>query len=159
MCINRNNDPTRDGNVKSGDKPNRRIHSITSFASCELRLSGMREISIFVIEPQGESANLSLYRPDFASKERDARILEERVTCPLEKMIALFNDCNVLKWDGFDGPHPKGLLDGTMFQFKLDLGDGRVVTAHGSQNFPSHFHDLTAGLYAIFREQGKDGHL
>ncbi|MBO4534357.1 MAG: hypothetical protein J5755_00290 [Clostridia bacterium] len=153
MCFKKN-DPTKDP-----VKPTRMSGPITSFALFNLRLSGMRAAQIYEIVPHGDLAEVSLYRPRYDQHDPDGRVLEEQVTCPMGRVLALLNDCSVLKWDGFDGPHPKGVLDGTMFRFQLDLGDGRVVTAHGSENFPSHFHDLTAGLYAIFREQGKDGHL
>ena len=71
------------------------------------------------------------------------------VECSIDDVLKLFNDCRLLSWNGFDGPHPRGVCDGIMFTFKASVNDGKKIYASGSQNFPRHYRDFTNGLYNL----------
>ena len=66
-----------------------------------------------------------------------------------QQALQLLNDCRLLAWDGFYGPHPKHVLDGTMFRLTATVNGDQTIRANGSQNFPKHYRDFTDGLYAL----------
>lgn len=103
---------------------------LTSFDTAVLCLSGMRAVRTYEITREGDVAL-------FVCRETG-----DRAERPLAEVLAVFNRCGVLRWDGFSGRHPRGLLDGTMFRFTLTADGKEVVTATGSQNFPRRFYDL-----------------
>ena len=67
-------------------------------------------------------------------------------------MLKLLNDCGISTWNGFHGKHPRGVKDGTMFNFKAKINGDTEITADGSQNFPKHYRDLTDGLYKLLHK-------
>lgn len=121
---------------------------VTSLESLTLHLSGMRVTEEYEILPSEGGYTLSRYEMVYGEGTAKRR-LTDSAACSSEEVLALLNDCQVMKWDGFDGPHPKGVLDGTMFRFDACVNDGKSIQAQGSQNFPKHFHDFEQGLYAL----------
>ncbi len=121
---------------------------ITSFDTVLLRQSGMRGTTEHEIVMKDGKAEVSLYRIRYAGGE-DQRVLEEQSVCSLEDVLKLLNDCNLLSWDGFKGPHPKHVKDGIMFTLDAAVNDNRAIHAEGSENFPKHYRKFTDGLYAI----------
>ena len=130
--------------VKSDSK------TVVSLDSFLLHLSGMRITSEYEIAIDGDTATVSLYYFNYASGE-ERRVLETSATIAAADMIAELNEVNLIKWDGFDGPHPKGVTDGTMFTLEATVNGGRRIYAHGSQNFPKHYHDLVRFLDELLR--------
>ena len=127
---------------------------ITSFEIVTLRESGMRGAVEYELLPKGDGAELTLYMLRYSGGKSE-RVPEERAACSGEEALELLNKCALLGWDGFDGPHPKGVLDGIMFTLKAEVNGGRKISAQGSENFPKHYRAFTDGLYAILRGEGK----
>ena len=136
-------------------KPDRRPgfgEKIESFATVTLRTSGMRGATEYEIMMKNGNAELSRYGVRYQDGAQ-LRVLEQRAECSEERMLRLLNDCQLLKWDGFDGPHPRGVLDGTIFRLDAVVNGGRSIRAQGSQSFPKHYRDFTDGLYAVLTAQ------
>ena len=128
---------------------------LESFDVATLHLSGMRFICDYEITREGETAVLIRYDHRFGP-EGEQRVPRVRAERPFAEALEVFNRCGVLEWDGFNGPHPRGVLDGTMFRFTL-VSEGReIVTASGSQNFPRHFYDLREYITTTLRESGQE---
>lgn len=125
--------------------------TITSFSEIGLRLSGMRITEVYEILCRGDEAELSLYWVRYENHE-DKLDLQKRVTVPAADIIGVLNECNIIRWDGFYGKNPPGLLDGTMFRFTATVNGGRTVTASGSNNYPRHYRDFTDALYRMLNE-------
>lgn len=130
------------------DAPARRI---VSFETVTLRTSGMRGISEYEIVGKGGAAEVTQYGIRFR-ENAETRVPRRRAVCGEETVLKLLNDCKILSWDGFDGPHPRGVLDGIMFRFTASVNGGKTVSARGSQNFPRHYRDFTDGLYELLKD-------
>ena len=125
---------------------------IVSFDIVTLRTSGMRYTGETEIVMKDGNAEVSQYEIRFSQGE-DRRILEKRAVCDRKKVLKLLNDCKLLSWDGFNGPHPKGVLDGTMFRLNAVVNGDKKIYASGSENFPKHYRDFTGGLYEILNSE------
>ena len=128
---------------------------ISSFEKVTLRLSGMRHVTEYEIVMKDGMAEISQYGIRF-SEGKDSRVPEKRAVCGEQTALKLMNDCRLLSWDGFHGPHPKGVRDGTTFILRATVNGGRTVSARGSQNFPPRFRDFTDGLRDILEGARKD---
>ncbi|MBO4500620.1 MAG: hypothetical protein J5760_00155, partial [Clostridia bacterium] len=95
------------------EKPSR----IDSFEMIKYHMSGMRFIHDYEILPEGEKAVISLYLPNFRRDEEERKLLC-RCELPMDKMLDILNQNKIGSWNGFDGPHPRGVLDGIMFRFE-----------------------------------------
>ena len=124
--------------------------TITAFSEIRLRISGMRTTEVYEILCSGDKAQLSLYWLSYENHE-DNYHLQKRVSVPAGDVIGVLNQCGVIRWDGFSGKNPPGLLDGTTFLFTALVNDGRKLYASGSNNFPKHYRDFTDALYEILR--------
>ena len=122
---------------------------IVSFEIVTLHTSGMRYTGETEIVMKDGKAEVSQYGIRFTQSE-DRRVLEKRAECDAQKVLKLLNDCKLLAWDGFNGSHPKGVLDGTMFRLNAVVNGNQKIYASGSENFPKHYRDFTDGLYNIF---------
>lgn len=126
--------------------------TIDSFEIVTLHESAMRyTIEYEVVIKDGE-AEVSQYWIRYV-KDEDKRQLEKRTVCSVETVLKLFNNCKLLSWDGFDGPHPKGVLDGIMFTLKATVNGNKKIYATGSQNFPKHYREFKDGLYDILNSK------
>ena len=121
---------------------------IESFDVILLHLSGMRMTMEYELVMNGGEAALTLYTFRYREGGHE-RIPEKSAVCTAEEVLRLVNNCDVLRWDGFHGAHPRGVLDGTMFRLTATVNGGRQIFADGSQNFPKHFHDFEDGLRAL----------
>ena len=128
---------------------------IVSFEIVTLRTSGMRYTGETEIVMKDGKAEVSQYGIRFTQNE-DRRVLEKRAVCDEQKALKLFNDCRLLSWNEFDGPHPKGVSDGTMFSLNALVNGDKRIRASGSENFPKHYRDFTNGLYAILNDTKQD---
>ena len=123
-----------------------------TFEIVTLRESGMRGSWEYEIVMKDGRAEVSLYMIRYTGGD-DERELSLRAECGADEMITLLNDCRILSWDGFNGPHPKGVRDGIMFRFSATVNGGEKITASGSQNFPRRYRDFTDGLYGILHRE------
>lgn len=127
---------------------NKKTSTVESFSSVLLRTAGMRATNEYEIVPKNGEAEVTLYNVTF-EKGGEARVPRLRAVCRESEIIDLLNACGVVSWDGFEGKHPRGVLDGVMFRFKATVNGNVAVTAHGSQNFPRHYREFTDALYNI----------
>ena len=128
-----------------------RHESITSFSEIRLKLSGMRVTEVYEIKCSGGEAVISQYWLSYQDSE-DRYKLQRQATVPAPDMIDVLNRCGVLRWDGFRGKNPPGVLDGTMFNFTATVNGDRRIRADGSNNFPKHYRDFTDALYQMLRK-------
>ena len=124
---------------------------ITAFEIVTLHLSGMRVSCDYEMVMKDGKAEVSYYEIKYGSGEPQRELIE-RAVCDEARALGLLRECRVIAWDGFDGPHPKGVLDGTMFRLDATVNGGRQISAQGSQNFPRHFREFEDGLRDILRE-------
>ena len=121
---------------------------IETFEIITLHTSGMRFTTDYEIVMQGDAAEVSQYQIRYVDHE-DRRILEKRALASIDDILRLLNECCLLSWDGFFGPHPRDVLDGTMFRLRAVVNGGITIKAEGSQNFPEHYREFTHGIYEM----------
>ena len=122
--------------------------SVNSFERVFLSLQGMRISEEYEITCNGEQSTVERYQM-FYNTGKEERRLTGKAGVSTASVVSKLNECNILKWDGFHGKHPKNVLDGTMFQFEATLNGARTVKADGSQNFPKHFSEFETWLTAL----------
>lgn len=66
----------------------------------------------------------------------------------LEKLQRLAGGCGIEDWDGFS-KNCSYVLDGTSFSFSVELTDGRVIKANGTNRFPVHFWDFHDAIWEL----------
>ena len=108
----------------------------------------MRGVQEYEITAEDGRAAVTLYNMRYGGGKEE-RVPQKRATCSQAHILRLFNDCGLLSWDGFNGKHPRGVLDGIMFRLKATVNGTKTIEAQGSQNFPRHFHEFRDGLYQI----------
>ncbi|MBQ7503673.1 hypothetical protein IJT93_13350 [bacterium] len=114
---------------------------VTDFEYIKLRESGMRFQNEYELNCKGPKTEILCYTIFYCSGE-DGRRLEGSASCDTETVINMLNEYGFIKWDGFNGPHPKWVKDGVMFRMEASVNGGRVIKASGSQNFPKHYHEF-----------------
>ncbi len=119
---------------------------LRSLEKLTLHEAGMRGGAEYEILMKGEEAEVTEYRYRY-SDGKEERIPERQVLCGAEEVLNILNSCRLLSWDGFHGPHPRGVLDGKTFRLEAFVNGGRRIFADGSQNFPKHYRELTDWLY------------
>ena len=124
---------------------------IESFETVTLHLSGMRFTTEYEIVMQDKDAEITEYGIRYEKEKGDVRVPQRKAVCSAETVLKLFNDCELLAWDGFHGAHPKDVKDGIMFSLKATVNGGKNIRAEGSENFPEHFREFWHGLDAILR--------
>lgn len=98
----------------------------------------------FRVQPLGGRAQIEL------SMTRVKKpLIKEADPAVLEKLRTLLENSNALSWDGFNGPNPPGVLDGTGFSLNVVFADGQKISARGSNNFPKGFGPVAAEIRAI----------
>ena len=70
-------------------------------------------------------------------------------------MLELLNQFPVMKWNGFHGKHPRGVLDGEMFSFQATVNDGVTIRAEGSANFPKGFQEFRRAVHLLLQDSGE----
>ena len=124
--------------------------TITDFQSLNLRLSGMRITEEYELIADGDKTEISYYNMSYSNGSEE-RVLVKQTTCDTQTVVNALNDFGVMKWNGFYGKHPKGVLDGTMFSLTATV-NGEKLSANGSQNFPKHFHEFEQWLYNVLKD-------
>lgn len=125
------------------------MKNIDSFEIITLRESGMRgSVEYEITAGEDGTAKVAFYWLRWNSDAgKDERILDKSSVVPASDIVSTLKKCHVGSWNGFDGPHPKHVLDGIMFRFDAIVNGGDKITAKGSQNFPKGYRDLTDALY------------
>ena len=119
----------------------KKTQQISSVEEMTLTIRGMRGGRVYRLE----GGELCRYR----EKSSGDLELEVKAACDL---VSLMNTCGVLRWDGFHGKHPRGVLDGDMFDFRADVNGGVSIRANGSANFPKGYRELVRAFDEILRE-------
>ncbi|MCR5149223.1 MAG: hypothetical protein K6C35_09705 [Eubacterium sp.] len=126
-----------------------RIKKIDSFEKIEWNISGMRITRKYEIINKGDEAEVSEYEMHCVTGGGMEPHLERRVLCPNEKILEILNSVEAVKWDGFHGKHPRGVLDGETFSFEAVIDNNQTIKAGGSANFPKHFRDFERAVYEL----------
>ena len=124
---------------------------VTSFTEISLDISGMRSADEYVIKCNGSKSELAHYIKVYINGE-DRRELKNSVTVNTESVISVLNNCCVMRWNGFNGKNPRGVLDGYMFRFTALLNDEAKVYASGSNNYPCRYREFKDWLYKTLNE-------
>ena len=124
---------------------------VTSFTSITLVLSGMRINEEFEIICDGDESSISRFTRIF-SRDGERRDLTDSSTCPTKDVIRLLNECEIYRWDGFRGRHPKGVKDGEMFRLTAEVNGGDSINARGSVRFPRHYGEFKKGIKNLLKE-------
>ena len=124
--------PAHGGNVGS---------RISSVEKLSLKVSGMRGEVIYELTEKDGRAVLTLYRVTTYEK-----LPEKTVACGTDEILDLLNSCGVIRWNGFHGKHPRGVLDGDMFDFCATVNGEVVIKAEGSACFPNGYRELVRGF-------------
>ena len=132
------------------------LEIVTSVETMTLTLRGMRGSYVYKFEGEADTPELRRYREIYRDGE-DELVLEASAPCGVATMIELMNACNILRWDGFHGKHPKNVKDGIMFRFEATVNGGQTVKADGSENFPKGYRDFVRALDAMLAEQENNG--
>lgn len=125
--------------------------TIISVESMTLTLQGMRGTSVYEIANENGKTELYRYQKVYTGKE-DVLKLEKSAVCDTQEFIDLMNSCNVGRWDGFHGKHPKNVNDGIMFDFMADVNGDQTINADGSANFPKGYNEFVAALNKMLAE-------
>ena len=124
------------------------VKRVESFSVISWRISGMRSIREYEIIDKGDIAEVYEYER-YYREGKDERQLLRSGTCEKERMLRLLNECNILKWNGFHGKHPRGVKDGEMFSLEATVNEGEQITASGSENFPKYFGEFRRAIGEI----------
>ena len=95
----------------------------------------MRFSNEYEIINKGEKTEISLYLRKYLNGE-EKWILDEKTETETESFVAFLNSVNFVSWNGFNGKHPKNVLDGTMFRMTAKISGENFINAEGSENFP-----------------------
>lgn len=126
-------------------------NEVTSFDSILLNISGMRGAIEYEMISGDDRTEISLYQFRYVNKTEE-RQLYKRAFCDTTVFIGFLNDCGIMRWNGFNGKHPRGVLDGRMFRFCAKVNGGETIRASGSENFPGHFREFESRLNDMLRD-------
>ena len=118
---------------------------IESFEKITWNISGMRSIREYEIINKGDEADIAEYEMYYQNGKKERR-LQRTANSSAEEILKLLNECSVIKWNGFNGKHPRGVKDGEMFSFEALVNDEEKIEASGSENFPKHFRDFRRAI-------------
>lgn len=122
--------------------------SVNSVEAMTLVKRGMRGEYVYKLESEDNATKLRYYREVYSGGETVLELVKS-VACDRQVIIELMNTCNIIRWDGFHGKHPKNVHDGIMFTFTAMVNGGQTVCAEGSANFPSGYHEFVRSLDAM----------
>ena len=129
--------------------------TVTSVESVTLSLNWFGGASDYEITNRDGEVEIKYFNDEYYEDEGFVSEIKQTATCDEEKFIELMNNSKVMKWDGFHGEHPMGVMDGTSFSFTAVVNDGHKIYADGSQNFPDGYNEFFVGLHTILDEMGE----
>ena len=118
---------------------------VESVESMTLTLRGMRGGTVYKFDAESNHTELRYYCEKYSGEETILE-LERSIACDPQTMICLMNTCDVIKWNGFHGKHPKNVHDGIMFRFEATVNEGQTILADGSENFPKGYREFVRTL-------------
>lgn len=122
--------------------------AITSVETMTLTLRGMRGSYVYTITADADQTELRRYREVYAGGETTL-VLEASTACGGQEIVELMNACDIPRWNGFHGKHPKHVSDGIMFTFSATVNGGQTISADGSANYPKGYHEFVRTLNAM----------
>ena len=123
---------------------------IRSFVKAELSISSARSTTVFELINKGEKTEITSYSlPPGSDSERR---LEKRAAADTEEITRLLNDCRVLNMNGFKGKNPRNIRDGYMFSLSVEVNDGIMIRASGSNKYPRHFREFKEKITELLGE-------
>ncbi len=125
---------------KTKKQLNKKIESLVRFT---LRISGMR--MTYEYEAIADTETTTLTRYIFHFGKTPEREPNGTIKLKTSEVIEKLNELNIGGWDGFDGPHPKNVSDGEMFEFVAETKEF-CIRAVGSQNFPPNYREFKTWL-------------
>ena len=128
------------------------MNPITSYECICWSISGMRVSREYEIVKKGDEAEVTEYELRCVTGGGRERHMERRTRCSESQMLELLNSFPIMKWNGFNGKHPRGVLDGEMFLFKATVNEGKLIRAEGSENFPKGFQEFRRAIYLLLSE-------
>lgn len=114
-----------------------------------LTLTGMR--GEWVYQFDGDTEALRRCRVVYSNGE-DELVPEASMFCSKQTMLDLFSACEIHRWNGFHGEHPRDVLDGIMFRFEAAVNGGQTICADGSANYPRGYHDFLRTMDEMLAE-------
>ena len=129
--------------------------TVTSVESMTLTLRGMRGSYVYKFEGDGDTAEVRRYREVF-SDGTDTLVLEASAPCGMQTMTELMMTCDIPRWDGFRGEHPKNVSDGIMFDFTAEINGDLTICADGSANYPKGYHEFVRALDEMLANSEKE---
>ena len=114
-----------------------------------LTLIGMR--GEWVYQFDGDTEELRRFRVVYSDGE-DELMPEASIFCSKQTMLDLFSACEIHRWNGFHGAHPRHVQDGIMFRFEAKVNGGQTICADGSANYPRGYHDFVRTMDEMLAE-------
>ena len=114
-----------------------------------LTLTGMR--GEWVYQFDGDTEELRRCRVVYSNGE-DELVPEASMSCSKQTMLDLFYACEIHRWNGFHGEHPRHVQDGIMFRFEAAVNGGQTICADGSANYPRGYHDFVRTMDEMLAE-------
>ena len=84
----------------------------------------------------------------YGISEEDQKIVEVSSNI-IDKLLDIFNEYEIIKWDGFDR-YAKDVLDGDSFSFYLKTKDGIKINASGYMLWPDNYRLVRDKIDNIF---------
>ena len=123
--------------------------AVVSFSRITIEFSGMSHFYEVEAVCTGSVTEVSRYGRHWGD---DARYLEGKGECDTGEFVALLNGCDLVGWDGFNGEHPPGLMDGSMFRLEAVVNGDHRITAGGSGIVPGGISRLEDEFHRIIEE-------
>ena len=126
----------------------KKSRKISSFEKINLFITGMRFSREYEIINKGEKTEIVLYFRKYSNGE-EKRIPDKKAET--ESFVAFLNSIDFVSWNGFNGKHPKNVLDGEMFRMEAKISSENVINAEGSENFPKGYKDFVKELDLLLK--------
>ena len=118
---------------------------IISVQEVSLKIMGMRGSNLYKVNNTGGEIVIERYKERYRNDSFRYEP-DKSISCSMEKIVDIMNACNIMRWDGFFGKHPKNVSDGDMFNFTAIVNEGLTIRAEGSANFPKGYHEFIRTL-------------
>lgn len=124
---------------------NKQKKIITSVQEASLKIMGMRGTNLYKVNNNDGEITVERYQERY--RDDSFRFEPDKsISCSMENIVDIMNECNVMRWNGFFGKHPRNVSDGDMFNFTAIVNEGLTIRAEGSANFPKGYHEFIRTL-------------
>lgn len=148
--IKNNFEITRKNNIAPDNGGTSSVKGDVDFESFIFKESGMAAVEDVIAGYRTEDGIRLVMGCEYYAREDGKLQIAREITGGedlLKEVQHMLGEADIISWDGFAGANPPDILDGTSFTFECVLSDGRKISAHGSNNFPSSYSKLHRGLY------------